>query len=494
MAEYTPKLFNPMIQKTGQFDGSAFNGLLGLSGSNSPIPLGTESLSKLFKELGISDWATPDSYSTNEAGQQMLATGGTINDAARKALEGVSFDWNKGGYGASGNLTGYRPDGTQFQVQQQDTPMSKSALEAAALAAAGFGGVGLMGLGPLSGLGSLLGTAGTAGGVDAGIAAGLDAAGSAFTPEALSAWGQGSLGGAIDFGAGSSALAGAGDAGGFGLADEIAMGMDAAGSGFTPEAMSAWGGSAGVGVPASAGGAGSGIAAGMDAAGSAFTPDALSAWGRSAGVGVPGASSGFSLPTSLGGWANTLAPLASTGAQIFGANSARNAMQDATNSSNALLRSMYDQTRADNLPALTARNDAIGQIQALLKDPSTITKDPGYQFQRDQGLKAAQNSAAAKGMLGSGSTLKGLTQYGNDYASTKLNDSINRMLQVANVGNGAAATIAGSGNSSAQAQANNLTDMGNASGAYNIALGNALGNGINQLTAYGNQNNWWGKG
>ena len=41
---------------------------------------------------------------------------------------------------------------------------------------------------------------------------------------------------------------------------------------------------------------------------------------------------------------------------------------------------------------------------------------PGYQFGLDQGVKAVQSSAAARGGLNSGATLKALTKFGNDYA------------------------------------------------------------------------------
>jgi hypothetical protein len=41
---------------------------------------------------------------------------------------------------------------------------------------------------------------------------------------------------------------------------------------------------------------------------------------------------------------------------------------------------------------------------------------PGYQFGLDEGAKAVQASAAARGGLNSGATLKALTKFGNDYA------------------------------------------------------------------------------
>jgi hypothetical protein len=53
---------------------------------------------------------------------------------------------------------------------------------------------------------------------------------------------------------------------------------------------------------------------------------------------------------------------------------------------------------------------------------SDVTSDPGYQFGLDQGAQALQQSAASRGLLNSGGTLKHLLQYGNDYATTRFND------------------------------------------------------------------------
>ena len=52
--------------------------------------------------------------------------------------------------------------------------------------------------------------------------------------------------------------------------------------------------------------------------------------------------------------------------------------------------------------------------------------EPGYQFGLQQGLNATQGTAAARGGLYSGQALKELTQYGNDYATTKYSDAWNR--------------------------------------------------------------------
>lgn len=56
---------------------------------------------------------------------------------------------------------------------------------------------------------------------------------------------------------------------------------------------------------------------------------------------------------------------------------------------------------------------------------------PAYQFGLQEGLKSIQSSAAARGMLGSGATLKALQERGSDYASQQFNDYYNTRVNQA---------------------------------------------------------------
>ena len=58
-----------------------------------------------------------------------------------------------------------------------------------------------------------------------------------------------------------------------------------------------------------------------------------------------------------------------------------------------------------------------------------LSEDPGYQFRLDQGVKAIDQSAAAKGTLRSGGTLKDIMGYGQDLASQEYGNAFNRALQ-----------------------------------------------------------------
>lgn len=62
-------------------------------------------------------------------------------------------------------------------------------------------------------------------------------------------------------------------------------------------------------------------------------------------------------------------------------------------------------------------------------DAANFTKDPSYQFRVDEGQRALQNSAAAKGTLLTGETAKGLMGYGQQMGSLEYQNAYNRALQ-----------------------------------------------------------------
>lgn len=194
-------------------------------------------------------------------------------------------------------------------------------------------------------------------------------------------------------------------------------------------------------------------------------------------------------------------------------NSAANTQADAANNATNASNAQYNQTRDDQAQYRTAGYTALSKMQDLLglsdntsaagygslNTPFTgtsVATDPGYQFGLTQGLNSAQNSAAAKGGLYSGATLKALTQYGNDYATTKFDDAYNRDQQnktavynrlagVSGTGQTATNQVDAAGATNAAQVSSNLIGAGNARGAADIATGNSIGNGVNQAAA------WW---
>lgn len=80
-----------------------------------------------------------------------------------------------------------------------------------------------------------------------------------------------------------------------------------------------------------------------------------------------------------------------------------------------------------NSPLLAPYTKTFGDFNA----PSglDLANDPGYQARMKMGTDAIQNSAAAKGKLLTGGTLKDLTQYGQDFGSNEYSNVFNRALQ-----------------------------------------------------------------
>jgi len=104
-------------------------------------------------------------------------------------------------------------------------------------------------------------------------------------------------------------------------------------------------------------------------------------------------------------------------------------------------------------------------------------KDPGYQFRLEEGMKGLERSAAARGGLLSGGTLKGIQRYGQDMASQEFTNAFNR-YQAERTGTlNPFQAMAGQG----QSTANTLTNMGmnyaNQAGEAYMGAGNARASG-----------------
>lgn len=70
----------------------------------------------------------------------------------------------------------------------------------------------------------------------------------------------------------------------------------------------------------------------------------------------------------------------------------------------------------------------------------------GFNFLRDQGTRAVEGSQAGKGMLQSGATGKALESFGNNLATTYLNDYINHVMDYSKLGDQSAAVLGSAGN------------------------------------------------
>jgi hypothetical protein len=214
-----------------------------------------------------------------------------------------------------------------------------------------------------------------------------------------------------------------------------------------------------------------------------------------------GATSGLGLGTVLGlGGANVIGGILGSQAAQNAARIQANAGQNAANAQ----MGMFNSVRGDLLPfqamgvgalsplaALTGTNVGGNPLLAPLTRPFAPTMEqleatPGFQFTRDQGLKAVANRMAAKGLSGSGAEYKGMADYVTGLASTTYNDQLKNTLaqqqQMYNMltglvqGGQNAASQTGNFGVQSQSTANNLLTSGAAAQAGGvIGSANALG-------------------
>lgn len=168
------------------------------------------------------------------------------------------------------------------------------------------------------------------------------------------------------------------------------------------------------------------------------------------------------------------------------------AQRQATDSAMAFQREMYNQNRADQAPwreagmrALTGMEDAEFQKDFTAND---FQADPGYQFRMQEGMKALQNSAAAKGSLNSGATMKALTKYGQDFASNEYTNVYNRFNADRDRRFNRLSSLAGTGQTATNQMQNANSNFGNQMSDLTLGLGNArAASNINQA----NRMNQW---
>lgn len=123
-------------------------------------------------------------------------------------------------------------------------------------------------------------------------------------------------------------------------------------------------------------------------------------------------------------------------------------------------------------PTPTTTDDQPLDLNAL------IAATPGYQFRLGEGLRAVERSAAARGILGSGATLKGLQRYGEGLASQEYGDFANRLASLIGLGQTAATTAGGWGQQTGSNIGQNLANIGASRGSSYANQGNIWGNAI----------------
>ncbi len=175
-----------------------------------------------------------------------------------------------------------------------------------------------------------------------------------------------------------------------------------------------------------------------------------------------------------------------TGGQVASAQMAADAQRHAADVASQTQRDIYGY----NKDMLKPWNDmgfggyqtlnnllGIGGNSATMQ--STLEGLPGYQFTRDQGLKATQSGFAARGLGSSGGALKGAASYATGLANSQYTNYASQLSGFAGQGLSAASSLAGVGQNTGAGIAAAQIGAGNASAAGWNATGNAIQGGIN---------------
>jgi len=197
----------------------------------------------------------------------------------------------------------------------------------------------------------------------------------------------------------------------------------------------------------------------------------------------------------------------------YAANKAASAQEQAAQTAANTQLGMYNTTRSDLAPFRDIGNVASADLtnrlseltSPIVMDQATLEKTPGYQFNLTQGLKATQNSAAARGLGSSGAALKGAATYATGLADstyqnqfnnavTNQTNAYNRLYQLVNTGENAAAQTGSAGTAAASGAASAQIGAGNAAAAGANATGASISGLANNIGAYATYKGLYGSG
>jgi hypothetical protein len=154
------------------------------------------------------------------------------------------------------------------------------------------------------------------------------------------------------------------------------------------------------------------------------------------------------------------------------------------------LQTPYRETGEEALNRLRVGTRAGGEFDKAFSE-TKFTADPGYAFRLSEGMKALDRTAAARGGLLSGSTLKGAQRYGQDLASQEYQNAFNRyyaertnrlqpLQSLAGVGQTSANTLTSAAGTLGSQIGSNIIGAGNAAAAGQVGSANAIAQGVGQ--------------
>jgi hypothetical protein len=199
-------------------------------------------------------------------------------------------------------------------------------------------------------------------------------------------------------------------------------------------------------------------------------------------------------------------------AAIIGGRQSAKAAQSAADTSAAasdrateLQREMFNRNIELQSPFREAGVNALNKLVPLATEykpfgMDQFQADPGYSFRMSEGMKGLERSAAARGGLLSGATLKGIQRFGQDLGSqeymnafnryqTERNAQLNPLQSLAGVGQTSANTLGAAGTQFANTLGNIGMNQAGVQGNATMARASAYGDTLNQLSRlYGGMN------
>lgn len=228
-----------------------------------------------------------------------------------------------------------------------------------------------------------------------------------------------------------------------------------------------------------------------------------------AGSAIKGATS------TIGAFKQANAAKKSAAEQAAAAKREGDLLSGAADKANLTLTDQYRLAREAQSPYAQFGTDTLGLLSQFIgqgfKAPTMdeASQNPGYQFALQEGQKALERSASAKGTLNTGGTLKAITQYGQNLATQnygdvynrargEYNDRFNMLSGSIGVGQGAANNLSNLGMdyasaygrnllTGAGAQGNAITGAANANSAGRIASADAWSKALSDIGISANQ-------
>jgi len=184
--------------------------------------------------------------------------------------------------------------------------------------------------------------------------------------------------------------------------------------------------------------------------------------------------------------------LASAAAGLYSANKASKTQAQSAQQGIDAQERMFERQNELQAPWRKAGEEALNKLIPLASNytkfgPEQFQQDPGYAFRLSEGMKALDRTAAARGGLLSGSTLKGAQRYGQDLGSQEYMNAFNRYQTERNAQLNPLQSLAGLGQTATNTLTNAAGQMGQnyATGYGNVGQARASGylGGTNALTS-----------